>query len=75
MVTFLLGNSNKSHKKKKSVWSPVVDQVLECKRDTRAEAQEHDSNAIGVYLINIKPKGDSCWTCSHRIVTLIEKLY
>ena len=24
----------------------------ECKRDTRAEAQEHDSNAIGVYLIS-----------------------
>ena len=35
-----------------SVWSPVMDQVLECKRDTRAEAQEHDSNAIGVYLIS-----------------------
>lgn len=29
-----------------------MDQVLECKRDTRAEAQEHDSNAIGVYLIS-----------------------
>ena len=42
----------RGHHVYKSVWSPVMDQVLECKRDTRAEAQEHDSNAIGVYLIS-----------------------
>lgn len=36
----------------KSVWSPVMDQVLECKRDMCAKAQEHDSNAVGVYLIS-----------------------
>ena len=34
----------------KSVWSPVMGQVLGCKRDMRAEAQEHDSNAIGAYI-------------------------
>ena len=27
-------------------------QVLECKRDMRTEAQEHDSNAIGAYIIS-----------------------
>ena len=42
----------RGHHVYKSVWSPVMDQVLKCKRDTCAEAQEHDSNAIGVYLIS-----------------------
>ncbi|KAJ7349532.1 hypothetical protein OS493_038746 [Desmophyllum pertusum] len=34
---------------------PVIDQVLECEQDTRAEAKEHDSNAIGVYLVMKQP--------------------
>ena len=42
----------RGHHVYKSVWSPVMDQVLKCKRDTCAEAQEHDSKAIGVYLIS-----------------------
>ena len=42
----------RGHHVYKSVWSPVMDQVFDCKRDTRAEAQEHDSTAIGVYLIS-----------------------
>ena len=42
----------RGHHVYKSVWSPVIDQVLECKRDMRAKAQDHYSNAIGVYLIS-----------------------
>ena len=38
----------RGHHVYKSVWSPVIDQVLECKRDTRAEAQDRYS----VYLIS-----------------------
>ena len=41
----------RGHHVYKSVWSPVIDQVLECKPDTRAEAKDHDANAIGVYLM------------------------
>lgn len=33
----------------KSVWTPVVDEILECEKDTRAEAEEQDENAIGAY--------------------------
>lgn len=44
----------RGHHVYKSVWSPVIDQVLECKRDMRAEAQDHYSNAIGVYLYQTK---------------------
>ena len=35
----------------KSVWTPVVDEMLECDMDTRAEAKEHDDNAVGVYRV------------------------
>ena len=38
----------RGHHVYKTVWTPVVDEVLECE-DTRAEAKEHDENAIGVY--------------------------
>ena len=41
----------RGHHVYKSVWSPVIDQVLECKPDMRAEAKDHDANAIGVYLM------------------------
>ena len=30
----------------------MMGQVLECKRDMRAEAQDHDSNATGAYIIS-----------------------
>lgn len=42
----------RGHHVYRSVWIPVVDQVLRCRHDTRAEAKEHDTNAIGVYLIS-----------------------
>ena len=63
----------REHHVYKSVWSPVMDQVLECKRDAcRGTRARFKCNWC---LLNIKPKGDACWTCSHRIVTFIEKLY
>ena len=31
------------------MWTPVLDEELECDGDTRSEAKEHDENAIGVY--------------------------
>ena len=43
----------RGHHVYKSVWTPVVDEILECEKDTRTEAKEHDENAIGVY----KPPG------------------
>ena len=39
----------RGHHVYKSVWTPVLDEVLECEEDTRTEAKEHDENAIGVY--------------------------
>lgn len=35
----------------KSVWTPIVDEILECEMDTRTEAKENDENAIGVYKL------------------------
>ena len=39
----------RGHHVYRSVWTPVLDEVLECQEDTRTEAKEHDENAIGVY--------------------------
>ena len=39
---------------------------------SRAEAQKHDSNAVGVYLVTtdaVGGKENSCWSCSDRTVT------
>ena len=41
----------RGHHVYKHTWTPVIDQVLQCEKDNRAEAQEHDSNAVGVYLV------------------------
>ena len=43
----------RGHHVYKFVWTPVVDEILECEQDTHTEAKEHDENAIGVY----KPPG------------------
>ena len=39
----------RGHHVHKSVWMAVVDEMLQCGRDTRTEAKEHKENAIGVY--------------------------
>ena len=39
----------RGHHVYKSVWTPKTHEILECEKDTRAEAKEHDENAIGVY--------------------------
>ena len=41
----------RGHHVYKHTWTPVIDQVLQCEKDNCAEAQEHDSNAVGVYLV------------------------
>ena len=41
----------RGHHVYKCVWTPVMDEKLECNKDTRAKAKEHDKNAIGVYRI------------------------
>lgn len=45
----------RGHHVYKHTWTPVMDQVLECEQDTRAEAKEYDSNAIGLYLEQRQP--------------------
>ena len=37
----------------KYVWTPIVDEILECVQDTRTGVKEHNENSIGVY----KPLG------------------
>ena len=39
----------RGHHVYKATWSPVMNEVLICKKDNREEAQEYDSNAVGVY--------------------------
>ena len=41
----------RGHHVYKQTWTPVINQVLQCEKDGRAEAQEHDSNAVVVYLV------------------------
>ena len=39
----------RGHHVYKATWSPVINEVLICRKDNREEAQEYDSNAVGVY--------------------------
>jgi len=39
----------RGHHVYKVTWSPVMNEVLICKKDNREEAHEYDSNAVGVY--------------------------
>ena len=41
----------RGHRVYKYTWNPQINQVLQCKEDTRAEAKEYDANAISVYVI------------------------
>jgi hypothetical protein len=41
----------RGHHVYKCIWTPVIDEKLECNKDTRGEAKEHDENAIGVYRV------------------------
>ena len=47
----------RGHHVYKATWSPVMNEVLICKKDNREEAQEYDSNAVGVYK-NIAKRDD-----------------
>ena len=46
----------RGHYAQKSVWTSIVDEMLQCGRDTRIEAKEHEEIAIGVYKPP-RPKG------------------
>ena len=39
----------RGHHVYKANWSPVMNEVLICKKDNCEEAQEYDSNSVGVY--------------------------
>ena len=41
----------RGHHVYKSVWTPVVHEMLECNKNERAEAKEHEDNAIDVYRV------------------------
>ena len=41
----------RGHHVYKGVWTPFMNETLECNKDTRAKAKEHDENAIGVYRV------------------------
>ena len=65
----------RGHHGYKSVWSPVMSRVLGCKRDVCAEAQEHDSNAIGAYIISNQKEtlaGHVSIELSHLLKNFIE---
>jgi len=62
----------RGHHVYKHTWTPVLDEVLECEEDTRAEAKEYDSNSIGVYHKMKQPTNEkkkekkTCWACASR---------
>ena len=41
----------RGHHVYKYMWTPKINEVLQCEEDTRAEAKEYDANAIGVYVM------------------------
>ena len=47
----------RGHHVYKATWSPVMNEVLICKKDNSEEAQEYDSNAVRVYKDIAKWKG------------------
>ena len=42
-----------------ATWLAVFNQVLHCEEDKRAEAQEYDINAIGVYVTHEQPDAEN----------------
>ena len=39
----------RGHHVYKVTWTPILDEVLICKKDNREEAKEYDLHAVGVY--------------------------
>ena len=69
----------RGHHVYKCVWTPLMNEKLECNKDTRAKAKEHDENAIGVYRVTkqldaANENKDACWSLSDRIVAFDEVL-
>ena len=58
----------RGHHVYKGAWSPVMDQLLECKPDTCAVAKRKRCKRNWC-LLDSKRKRDACWTCSHETVT------
>ena len=38
-----------SYKMNMNMWAPILGEILQCKKDNRQEALDHDEHAVGVY--------------------------
>ena len=54
----------------KTTWTPVLEEVLICKKDNCEEAKEFDVNAVGVYKVKISPEGENLDLAGHVPVEL-----
>ena len=56
----------------KCVWTPLMNEKMKCKIDTRSEAKEHDENAIDVYRVTqqLDSANDKNMLVGHVLVEL-----
>ena len=60
----------RGHHAHKTMWTPVLEEVLICKKDNRKEAKEFNVNAVGAYKVQISPEGENLDLAGHAPVEL-----
>ena len=58
------------HRVYKTTWTPVLEEILICKKDNPEQAKEFDVNAVGVYKVKITPEGENLDLAGHVHVEL-----
>ena len=54
----------------KTTWTPVLEEILICKKDNPEQAKEFDVNAVGVYKVKISPADENLDLAGHVHVEL-----
>ena len=50
----------------KQTWTPSLGEILQCKKDNRQEALDHDEHAVGVYKFEPMMQ-KRCWSVTFRL--------
>ena len=58
--------ATRGHHVYKQTWTPSLGEILQCKKDNRQEALDHDEHAVG--FISLNPMMQKrCWSVTFRL--------
>ena len=61
----------RGHHVYKQTWTPSLGEILQCKKDNRQEALDHDEHAVGVYKFESDDAetmlARGCWSVTFRL--------